>query len=176
MSNHPLTGEVSNSKLAAVFDTAAAAREAAEGLVQALALHPTQVKVVTPDEPDAAIKLEPEGRGIWRTIVVAHIRMGLFGAAAGAIAFAIMMWAALPFVVQSPVAAALVTIAFGGVGGLMLGGLIAMRPDHDRYVDAARSAIDAHRTTVLVHARSKDEQQRARELLTARGGAVTGTL
>ena len=69
MSNHPLTGEVSNSKLAAVFDTAAAAREAAAGLVQALALHPTQVKVVTPDEPDAAIKLEPEGRGIWRTIV-----------------------------------------------------------------------------------------------------------
>ena len=37
MSNHPLTGEVSNSKLAAVFDTAAAAREAAAGLVQALA-------------------------------------------------------------------------------------------------------------------------------------------
>ncbi|PJJ99449.1 hypothetical protein CO641_07825 [Lysobacteraceae bacterium NML91-0213] len=176
MSDNPLTGEVSNSKLAAVFDSASVAREAADAVVQVLALHPTQVKLITPDEPDAAIKLEPEGRGIWRTILVAHMRMGLFGAAAGALAFAIMMWLGVPFVVQSPVAASLVTIAFGTVGGLMLGGLVSMRPDHDRYVDATRSAMAAQQCTVVVHARSKEEQQQARELLAARGGKVTATL
>ncbi|QCO67574.1 riboflavin biosynthesis protein RibA [Luteimonas yindakuii] len=176
MSDNPVTGEISNSKIAAVFDTAAAARDAATAAISAMDLHPTQVKVITPDEPDASIKLEPEGRGIWRTIVIAHLRLGLFGAAAGAIAFAIMMWIGVPFVVQSPVAAALVTIAFATVGGLMLGGLVAMRPDHDRYVDATRTAMAARRTTVIVHARSREEQQQAKDFMSGRGGDVTGTL
>ncbi len=176
MSDNPLTGEVSNSKLAAVFDSAAAARDAAAALVADIGLQQMQVKVIEPDEPDANIKLEPEGRGIWRTILVAHLRLGIAGAVAGAIAFGIMMWAGLPFVTRSPVAAALVTIFFATVGGLMLGGLVSIRPDHDRYVQATHDAMDARRTTVVVHALSHDEQQRARSFLVQRGGEVTGTL
>ncbi|MBD7986829.1 riboflavin biosynthesis protein RibA [Luteimonas sp. Sa2BVA3] len=176
MSDNPLTGEVSNSKLAAVFDSSADARAAAAALLSEAGLQPQQVKVVGPDEPDANIKLEPEGRGIWRTIVVAHVKLGIVGAILGAIAFGIMMWAGLPFVTRSPVAAAAATIAFATVGGLLLGGLVSIRPDHDRYVQATHDAMEARRTTVVVHALSKDEQQRASELLAARGAEVTATL
>lgn len=176
MSDNPLTGEVSNSKLAAVFDSGADARAAAAALLSEAGLQPQQVKVVGPDEPDANIKLEPEGRGIWRTIVVAHVKLGIVGAILGAIAFGIMMWAGLPFVTRSPVAAAAATIAFATVGGLLLGGLVSIRPDHDRYVQATHDAMEARRTTVVVHALSKDEQQRASELLAARGAEVTATL
>lgn len=176
MSDNPLTGEVSNSKLAAVFDSTAAARDAAAALLSEAGLQPQQVKVITPDEPDANIKLEPEGKGIWRTILVAHVRLGIVGAILGAIAFGAMMWAGLPFVTRSPVAAGLVTIFFATVGGLLLGGLVSIRPDHDRYVHATRDAMEARRTTVVVHALSKDEQQRASELLSARGADVTATL
>ena len=176
MSDNPLTGEVSNSKLAAVFDSGADARDAAAALLSEAGLQPQQVKVVGPDEPDANIKLEPEGRGIWRTILVAHVKLGIVGAILGAIAFGIMMWAGLPFVTRSPVAAAAVTIAFATVGGLLLGGLVSIRPDHDRYVQATHDAMEARRTTVVVHALSKDEQQRASELLSARGAEVTATL
>ncbi len=176
MSDNPLTGEVSNSKLAAVFHSGADARAAAAALLSEAGLQPQQVKVVGPDEPDANIKLEPEGRGIWRTIVVAHVKLGIVGAILGAIAFGIMMWAGLPFVTRSPVAAAAVTIAFATVGGLLLGGLVSIRPDHDRYVQATHDAMEARRTTVVVHALSKDEQQRASELLAARGAEVTATL
>ena len=73
-------------------------------------------------------------------------------------------------------AAAAVTIAFATVGGLLLGGLVSIRPDHDRYVQATHDAMEARRTTVVVHALSKDEQQRASELLAARGAEVTATL
>ena len=176
MSDNPLTGEVSNSKLAAVFDSGADARAAAAALLSEAGLQPQQVKVVGPDEPDANIKLEPEGRGIWRTIVVAHVKLGIVGAILGAIAFGIMMWAGLQFVTRSPVAAAAATIAFATVGGLLLGGLVSIRPDHDRYVQATHDAMEARRTTVVVHALSKDEQQRASELLAARGAEVTATL
>lgn len=176
MSDNPLTGEVSNSKLAAVFDSAAAARDAAAALLAEAGLQPQQVKVITPDEPDANIKLEPEGKGIWHTIKVAHVRMGIVGAVLGAVAFGIMMWVGLPFVTRSPFTAAAVTIAFATVGGLLLGGLVSIRPDHDRYVHATHDAMEARRTTVVVHALSKDEQQRASELLSARGADVTATL
>lgn len=176
MSDSPLSGEVSNSKLAAVFDSGAAARDAAAAMIAEVGLQPAQVKVIAPDEPDANIKLEPEGRGIWRTIVVAHVRLGIAGAVLGAIAFAIMMAMGVPFVARSPVAAALVTISFATVGGLLLGGLVSIRPDHDRYVQATHDAMDSHRTTVVVHALSHEEQARAREFLARRGAEVTSTL
>lgn len=176
MSDSPVSGEVSNSKLAAVFDSAAAAREAADAIIAAVGLQRSQVKLVTPDEPDANIKLEPEGGGIWRTIIIAHVRLGILGAVLGAVAFAIMMGMGVPFVARSPVAAGLVTIFFGAVGGLLLGGLVSIRPDHDRYVQATHDAMDARRTTVIVHALSRDEQARAREFLASRGAEVTGTL
>lgn len=176
MSDNPLTGEVSNSKLAAVFESDAAAREAAGAVLAAAGLQPAQVKLVAPGEPDANIKLEPEGQGIWRTIVVAHVKLGIIGAVLGALAFAIMMWAGLPFVARSPLAAGLVTISFGAVGGLLLGGLVSIRPDHDRFVHATHDAMAAHRTTVVVHALSHEQQQRARDFLVERGAEVTGTL
>ncbi|MGY1457872.1 MULTISPECIES: hypothetical protein [unclassified Luteimonas] len=176
MSDSPVSGEVSNSKLAAVFDSAGAARDAAAAMIAEIGLQPAQVKVIAPDEPDANIKLEPEGGGIWRTIVIAHVRLGILGAVLGAAAFGTMMWMGVPFVARSPVAAGLATIFFGAVGGLFLGGLVAIRPDHDRYVQATHDAMDAHRTTVVVHALSRDEQSRAKEFLAARGGEVTGTL
>ncbi|MBJ6979359.1 hypothetical protein [Luteimonas sp. MC1895] len=176
MSDNPLTGEVSNSKLAAVFDSAAAARDAASALLSEAGLQPQQVKVIAPDEPDANIKLEPEGKGIWRTILVAHVKLGILGAILGAIAFGIMMWAGLPFVTRSPVAAGLATVFFATIGGLLLGGLVSIRPDHDRYVHATHEAMEARRTTVVVHALSRDEQQRAKDLLAGRGGEVTATL
>lgn len=175
MSDNPLTGEVSNSKLAAVFDDEAAAREAAAALTAQTDLQPAQVKLITPDEPHPGIKLEPEGGGIWRTIVLAHVKLGIAGVIAGALAFAAMMWAGVPFIVQSPWTAGLVIAAFGGVGGLLLGGLVSLRPDHDRYILATRDAIAERRTTVVVHALSEQQLSRADAVLSARGAEITRT-
>src|SRR5690606_38292737 len=81
MSDVPVTAEVSNHKLAAVFPDARAARAAADALCRDTGLAKAQVKVVTPGSADVDIRLEPEGGGIWRTILRAHLRLGLAGAA-----------------------------------------------------------------------------------------------
>lgn len=172
----PITGELSNSKIAAVFPHEVAAREAAQAVAAALSLGPSQVQVVTPGEPHPGRKLEPETQGIWRTIVIAHVRLGIAGAVVGLLAFAALYANAIPFIVNSPVAAALVLLFFGTVAGLMLGGLVSLRPDHDRYVEATRDAMAAGDTTVVVHAFSADQRDRAAELLRAQGGDVTSTL
>jgi ABC-type amino acid transport system permease subunit len=176
MSDLPLTGEVSNSKLAAVFDTEAAARAAAAAVIAQTELQPAQVKVVTPDEPHPGIKLEPEGGGILRTIVVAHVWLGVAGVLAGIVAFVVAAWSGVPFIVQSPWAAGLAMAAFGGVGGLLLGGLVSLRPDHDPYVLATREAMAQRRTTVLVHALNAQQLERANAILAASGADVTRTL
>lgn len=176
MTDVPVTGEVSNSKLAAVFDSARSARAAAEALAEALGLQPAQVQVITPDEPRADAKLEPESHGIWRTIVLAHARLGILGGIVAGLVFALLWMLDVPFISSSPQAAGLVMVGFGIVAGLFLGGLVALRPDHDRYIQATHDAMDARRTTVVVHAFSTEQQKAAGDFLAARGGEVTGTL
>lgn len=171
-----ITGELSNSKVAAVFPQEASARQAAHDVAQALALGEAQVQVITPAEPHPGRKLEPESRGILRTIIVAHIKLGILGAIAGLVLFALLYAIGLPLIVNSPVAAALILLGFGGGGGLLLGGLVSLRPDHDRYVLAARSAMAAGNTTVVVHAFSAEQRSQAADFLRAQGGEVTSTL
>ncbi len=176
MADTPVTGEVSNSKIAAVFDTTAAAREAAAALAGTAGLEAVQVQVITPDEPRVDVKLEPENRGIWRTIVKAHTRLAIIGGIVGALAFFMLKAVGVPYIVASPWAAGLVMTSFGLLAGLLLGGLVALRPDHDRYIQAAHDAVAEGRTTVVVHAFSGEQQQAAAEFLSARGGEVTRTL
>ncbi|SBV35639.1 conserved hypothetical protein [uncultured Stenotrophomonas sp.] len=176
MSDNPITGEVSNSKLAAVFPVPASAREAAVDLIEQLGFQPAQVKVITADTRDVDIKLEPEGGGIWRTIVLAHLKLCLLGALVGGLVFAAMMWAGVPYVESSPWAAGGWWVLYGAIGGLFLGGLVALRPDHDRYIQAVRKAVAAGGGAVVVHALSMAQQQEAASFLAGRGADVTRTL
>lgn len=172
----PITGELSNSKVAAVFPFEAAARDAAQAVAATLSLGAAQVHVITPDDKHPGRKLEPESHGIWRTIVVAHVRLGIAGAVVGLLAFAALYASDILFIVNSPLAAALVLLFFGAVAGLMLGGLVSLRPDHDRYVEATRDAMGAGDTTVVVHAFSAEQADQAAAFLRAQGGDVTSTL
>jgi len=135
-----ITGELSNSKLAAVFPDEGAARAAAQLVSASLSLGSAQVQVITPNELHPGRMLEPESQGIWRTIIVAHVRLGIVGVVAGLLLFAALYAMGVPFIVMSPTAAGLALLFFGAVAGLMLGGLVALRPDHDPYVQATRDA------------------------------------
>lgn len=176
MSETLITDELSNSKVAAVFPDADAARDAARDVAAALSLDAAQVKLITPAEPHPGRKLEPESGGIWRTIVTAHIKLGIVGAVAGLVAFAVMYGLGIRFITSSPVAACLVLLFFGTVGGLFLGGLVSLRPDHDRYVLATRAAMDSGQTTVVVHAFTAAQADEAADFLRGQGGEVTSTL
>lgn len=172
----PVTGELSNSKVAAVFASEALAREAAAVVRAALQLGDAQVQVITPGDAHPGRKLEPESRGIWRTIVVAHVRLGIVGAVLGLLAFAVLYAMGLPFITQSPVFAGAVLFGFGAVAGLMLGGLVSLRPDHDPYIQAVRTGLEAGRSAVVVHAFSAEQRAQAAAALQARGGETTSTL
>lgn len=104
------------------------------------------------------------------------MRRGIVGAIIGALAFGVMMWLGVLYIVPSPWTAGLVMTGFGAVAGLMPGGLVALRPDHDRYIQATHDAMAERRTPILVHAFSAEQKNAAADFMSARGGEVTKTL
>ena len=80
-----LFGEKSLTKVVGIFANEAAARAAAVSLAKAATLAPDQVLTLSPqDEGDARDKLlghkmEPEERGIARTLVRTHLVLGSHG-------------------------------------------------------------------------------------------------
>ena len=67
-------------------------------------------------------------------------------------------------------------IGYGGVFGLMFGGLVTLRPDHGPYVARIRAALKEGRCAVVVHALDDEERDRAQEMLMAHGGETIRTL
>lgn len=174
--NSSLTGEVSNGKVAAVFANETAAREVAARVRSTLQLSDAQVQVITPADRRPGHKLEPESQGIFRTIIRAHVRLGLLGVVAGAVAFGVLWTMGLPMIVNSAVMAAAVMVAFGAVAGLMLGGLVSLRPDHDLYINKVYDALGQGRSAVVVHSFSRKQNVQAEDLLKGASGEVVSTL
>lgn len=171
-----VTGEVSNSKVAAVFPSEATARAAGEAVRAAVGLDRSQVQIITPHAAHPGRKMEPESHGIFRTIVIAHVRLGIVGVIVGALAFAGLYAWGLPLITQSAWFAGAVMVGFGAVAGLMLGGLVSLRPDHDAYIQSVRTALAEGHSAVVVHAFSAQQRDSAASELRARGGDTTSTL
>ena len=102
-----LTGERSSSKVAALFPRGGEAQAAAVQLEASLELQKGQVLVVSPNDRRSGRMLEPESHGIFKTILVAHFKLGLAGLVCGMLVFALMYGLDVQAVVRSPVAAGL---------------------------------------------------------------------
>jgi hypothetical protein len=171
-----LTGESSNSKVAAVFVDEARAREAARALRDALGLGGAQVQVITARTRGVGARLQPESHGIWRTALRAHAWLGLAGLVAGGLVFLAMRAAGVPFIVNSPGLALFALLFFGMTAGLFAGGLVTLRPDQDPYLIKVREALEGGRTAVVVHAFSSGQAADAQRRLAAAGGDTIATL
>lgn len=71
--------------------------------------------------------------------------------------FIVLYFLGIEFIRQSAVTAGLLLTVFGGVLGLMAGGLVTLRPDHARYAQAAQSALKKGEYVLTVHAHSGEE-------------------
>ncbi|MDT8410369.1 MAG: hypothetical protein RQ741_12260 [Wenzhouxiangellaceae bacterium] len=160
-----LTGESSSHKIAGVFDAEQEAREALSRLVRATSLADDQVVLVKPDDPDRGRKLEPESRGIWHTLIRAHLWLGLAGAIFGGILFWLLAGWGVAWVGDNPAWAAGMLILGFFVAGLLLGGLLTLRPDHVPYLRHSATTLDEGKFLVAVHARSLAQLAEARQEL-----------
>lgn len=171
-----VSGEAIDHKLAAVFDNDADAQHSAEAVLEATSLDPDQVKVVRPGDTHPGWELEPEDRGIWRTLVRSHLWLGLLGALTGLAVFMVLFMIGVGFIVDNGLVAAAVLAALFAVLGLLLAGLVTLRPDHMPYIVTAQSALRAGKTVVAVHARDRNQLKEARKELQGRFGKTVSSV
>lgn len=158
-----LFGERSLTKVAAIFESQVKAETAALRLRQAAGMSEAQVKLVGPQDSvgvvDAPLsrKLEPESSGIWRTILRTHLVTGIIGMTLGGLLYISLRIAGNASILSHPLLALMVMLFFGGIFGLMFGGLLSLRPDHYRVMAAVRKAIKRGRWAVISHPVNHDQ-------------------
>ena len=158
-----LFGERSLTKIAGIFETRGKAETTALRLRQAAGMSEAQVKLVGPQDtmgivdPPLSRKLEPESSGIWRTILRAHFVTGVVGMTLGALLYLGLRFSGNESVLSHPFIALFVMLFFGGIFGLLLGGLLSLRPDHYRVMAAVRKAIKRGRWAVISHPLNHDQ-------------------
>lgn len=156
-------GERSVTKVAGLFSTDEAARQAAQNLVEHSPLDPSQIRVLGPSDTAATLgsglgrAIEPDSKGIARTLVKSHLAAGLLGLIAGIVLFGVLMLIGIPAIVSSPYLSFFIIVGFGLVLGLMVGGFVSIRPDHEGVLTAVRHALDEGQWVVIAHPRNAEQ-------------------
>ena len=179
---HVIFGERSLTKVAGLFMNRSGAEDAAQQVKRTAGLDDAQVNLVGPPDGDAlgspafSSKLEPEQAGIWHTLVRAHVVAGITGVAAGILLY-LGFIAAGNAAVTSTAGMSLTAFAFfGGMFGLLVGGLLTVRPDHVLVITSVRRAVRKGRWAVVIHPVTRSQIDRAVSELRGRSYRVVRSL
>ena len=168
---HLIFGEQSLTKVAGIYATAQAAEAARARVLQGGAWVDGQIVLLTPADAKMSRrgimsqKMEPESRGIGRTILRAHLFTAFVGIAVGVGAWGLLVYVGNRLIGGSPGLSFIAFAFFGTVFGLMLGGLISLRPDHARLITVVRSALRSGQWAAVVHPFDEKQAEEAVDLL-----------
>jgi hypothetical protein len=171
-----LFGERSLTKVAAFFHQGRDAYAAAQRVVREGRLPIKSVVVIGPGDRSPGRKLEPEGQAIFATLLRSHLILGAAGLVAGLVFGGFLIVAGIEFAAASPYCTMGAATAFGLIGGLILGGLVTLRPDHELLINRVKEGLRMGRWVVVVHPTNPDQETRALTMLQYAGGEVIRTL
>lgn len=153
-----VSGENYSHKVTVEHDSQVAADRTIRSLTDTAGLPLSQIRLVEPHDPDLANKVEPETKGIARLLVRAHVGLGLTGLVVGLVAAAVLVGIGPAVTRSSPVMTFIALGFLGPILGLLLAGVISLRPDHDPMIEKTRKATSAGRWTVVAHCVSIEQQ------------------
>ena len=166
MSEHDLLlGENFPHKVSAEFSSKQAADRAVQLLVDKTNLPRNQILVVQPHDPNMALKIEPEVKGIARTFAKTHVVLGVGGLIFGLLLAAVLIVIGPAITSSSPVFTFIASGFLFTFLGLLLAGFISMRPDHDPLIGKARAATNAGQWTVIAHCADHEQQSQVKDTL-----------
>ncbi|MGB6103592.1 MAG: hypothetical protein WBF88_07055 [Pusillimonas sp.] len=171
-----LFGERATTKIAAIFDTESGAASAAATLHAETGIQAAQLRLIKPHDKSYSKKLEPETRGIARTAIRAHLGLGLAGALLGLIAWSLLYASEMPAIASTPQGSAIAFVFFAAIAGMLLGGLITARPDHQLVIQRVHSATQDGLWALVVHPRSPKQCDAALAVLTRLGPEIVRSI
>lgn len=160
-----LLGENFPHKVSAQYNSQELADQAVQLLVDHAQLPRQQILVVQPHDPNMERKIQPEVKGIARTLAKSHAVLGLAGLGLGLLVAAVLTTVGPVVTTASPL---LTFIALGflfTILGLILAGAISLRPDQDLLLEKTRTATDTGHWTVIAHCTSPEQQTRVTETI-----------
>jgi len=159
-----MLGEHYSHKISTEFESESTVNSAVDSLIRA-DIPQSQVEIVRPDDPNIAIKVEPEVKGVARSLAKTHAMFGFVGLLAGLVLAALLVEVGPPLTQSSPVMTFIAACFVCTALGLLLAGAIALRPDHDPFIEKTRKANKAGRWTVIVHCESREQQKKVKEVI-----------
>jgi hypothetical protein len=168
--------ERSLSKVAATYPDSGRALMARAKVEAATGIERRRVHLVGPFDRGWGRKAEPEGVGIARTAIRAHLTCAAIGLGAALALYVALRASDAPTIVSSPELSLVVMLFFGTVFGLMAGGVLTIRPDHEPLIASVGEATRTGHWTVVVHPVTRDELDRSMRALESTGAPVVRTL
>lgn len=166
-----LFGERSLTEVAGFFAQKNEAEDTMKQILGSGTAHPAQVRLLGPQDADPAQgyrlgrTLEPESAGIARTVIQRHVVAGMAGAMLGLAVYFWLLHASHPLLTSSPWVAFIAIVGFATALGLLLGGLVTLRPDHVRLISHVRSALRQQQWAVVAHPLDARQAARLRQAL-----------
>jgi len=151
-------GPQSVTRVAGLFDTRLGAERAARDLPAAAGVNAAQVTVLSPLDRHASRRaaqaaatgeLADPGMPIPSALIRTHLAAAALGLLLAVGVYAALMISGNPAMHAAPVLTLAVLVALGSLFGLMLGALLALRPDESRVVARIRRGLDDGRWAVL---------------------------
>lgn len=176
MIGQALFGERALSKISAAFETQQEAESALKNLQASADFGSGQLQMVAPFEQDYGRKLEPESQGVARTAVKSHLVLGTIGFVLGILVWIVLYAMGMAIIRSSMVGSAVAIIFLMSVAGLLLGGLLTARPDHQMVIQEVRAATEAGKWSVVVHPLSPAQHDAATAALKQQHVDTTETL
>lgn len=159
MSLNAISGEKQSTMFVVVCPTETDAKSVVTTIEQH-GIDTTQYDLVSPNEKNYAFKLEPEAKGIARTAVKAHVVFGFIGLVVGLGIWGILYMSHIAIVQSSPWLTLIPALFFGAAFGMMLGGLVTLRPDHQLTIQTVKNARKNGHWSLVVHTRSEEQSEK----------------
>ena len=160
-----LEAEQSHRKLMVALSTQEHAEHTKSQLTQLFGDGGGWVSLVAPDDPAIDRKLEPEVRRIAGTAIWSHGIAGLIGFAIGVLIWGVAYWLSVALIVSTPGMSFFAIVLITTFLGLLAGGAITFRPDHNTVILPAKDASAEGKWVVVAHPTNDTEAQRAEDYL-----------
>lgn len=160
-------GESFPSKVCAIYASRKDAEEATHKLITEGNFSSDQIKIANPGDVAIDRKIEPERRGIALTLLKSHLILGGLFLILGVVIATFLSFYGVPATRASPMMTYIAVILISLFIGLILAGLISLRPDHDILIYKAEKAAETDKWTVIVHCKNRREINRAKTCVEA---------
>lgn len=163
-------------KVSAVYTNEFSAKSAIKRIMQELALDQQQISLISPHDVNYERKIEPDTKKVGRSLFKTHLVGGITGAGLGMIGGIILGMYGPTYAQASPELTVLALSVLGLFGGLLVAGLVFLRPDQDAVVNETRQATDEAKWVVVVRTKNHQQTEQAKSLLDKSADSVSSSL